>query len=70
MIADHTGVPVEQVAYSNVMGVPVTYLLHHNPNQFRLIGHEHDPKGDGSPGLSEFQTNGRKLYKRLLIQPI
>lgn len=69
-MADRLGIPINQVAYSNVMGVPVTYLLHHNPSMFRLIGHEHDPNGDGGPGLSEFQTNGRKLYKRLLIQPI
>lgn len=58
---DYDAVNVDRVAdipgdYDGVMGVPITFLYRHNPDQFVLLG-------DASPRI-----DGRALYRRLLIR--
>ena len=56
--------------YDGVMGVPITFLDKYNPDQFEIIGHEHDLMGDGGSGIKEgqFIINGKGVYKRILIR--
>ena len=55
---------------NGVIGVPITFLDKHSAEQFELIGHEHNLKGDGSDGVSggQFEVDGDGVYKRILIQ--
>ena len=56
--------------YYGLMGVPVTFLNKYCPEQFELIGHDHDLTGDGGAGISDgqFICKGKNLYKRILIK--
>lgn len=55
--------------YDGVMGVPITFMDKYNPEQFELIGHEHDLNGDGSKAsVAQFSANGHSYYKRILIR--
>lgn len=55
--------------YNGVMGVPITFLDKHNPNQFEILGSnrgvDQDPKG--VYGRSAF-INGKEVFKRLFIR--
>lgn len=44
--------------YDGVMGVPITFMKHYNPNQFEIVG------------MGSFIVNGKKTYKRLLIRRV
>lgn len=53
--------------YDGVMGVPITFLDKHNPEQFEILGmddHRVDWRGRG-PDL-----NSKALYRRLIIRKI
>ena len=56
--------------YYGLMGVPVTFLNKYCPEQFELVGHDHDLTGDGGAGISDgqFICNGKNVYKRVLIK--
>ena len=56
--------------YYGLMGVPVTFLNKYCPEQFELVGHDHDLTGDGGTGISDgqFICNGKNVYKRVLIK--
>ena len=56
--------------YYGLMGVPVTFLNKYCPEQFELIGHDHDLTGDGGAGIpdGQFICNGKNVYKRVLIK--
>lgn len=56
--------------YYGLMDVPVTFLSKYCPEQFQLIGHDHDLTGDGGAGISDgqFICNGKNVYKRVLIK--
>lgn len=56
--------------YDGLMGVPVTFLSKYCPEQFQLIGHDHDLTGDGGAGISDgqFICNAKNIYKRVLIK--
>ncbi len=58
--------------YNGVMGVPITFLDKYCPEQYRLIGHEHDINGTGGEGIpeGEFRIKGIGKYKRILIQKV
>ena len=60
------------VDYDGVMGVPITFLDKYNPEQFEIIGHEHDLNGDGGRGIvhGQFEVKNKGVYKRILIQKI
>ena len=55
--------------FDGVMGVPVTFLDKHNPNQFEILGSnrgvEQDPKGVYGRGS---HLNGTETFKRIFIR--
>ena len=57
---------------NGIIGVPITFLDKYSPEQFRIIGHEHDINGNNGAGIQhgQFEYNGRGFYKRLLVEPI
>ena len=58
------------IDYDGIMGVPITFIDKYNPEQFIIIGHEHDLNGDGGEGIlhGQFEVNGKGVYKRILIR--
>ncbi len=61
--------------YDRVMGVPITYLDKHNPDQFEIIGAtESEGRGfsaglwDESSKVSQPLVNGERKYKRIFIR--
>ena len=61
--------------YDGVMGVPITYLDKHNPDQFEIVGAtESEGKGfsaglwDASSKVSQPMVNGKRVYKRIFIR--
>lgn len=57
------------IDYDGIMGVPITFMDKYNPEQFEIIGHEHDIDGCGtSVAHGQFETKGKGVYKRILIK--
>lgn len=62
--------------YEGVMGVPITFLGKHNPNQFKLIGSDFEVSEELTNLVKECWTgkvdrgyiDGKRLYSRILIQ--
>ena len=61
--------------YAGVMGVPISFLDKHNPEQFEIIGAtESEGKGFSAGlwapemGTAQAMVNGEKAYKRLFIR--
>ena len=54
--------------YEGIMGVPISFLDKYCPEQFEILGHEHDLKGNGGEGITQFIANGKGVYKRILIR--
>lgn len=55
------------VDYNGAMGVPISFLAHHNPNQFEILGLDdigNQWRGKG-PSL-----NGKTVYRRVIIRRI
>ena len=53
--------------YDGVMGVPITFLTKHNPEQFKLVGELHTGKGNDYD-FAFPKVNGTNKYVRILIQ--
>lgn len=52
--------------YPGIMGVPITYLRYHDPQQFKIVGlADH---GSRFNDLFVPSINGKKIFKKLLIQ--
>lgn len=51
--------------YDGIMGVPITFLDKHNPEQFEIIGLD---RYTGKNGDKDFTINGKLLFRRLLIR--
>ena len=51
--------------YNGIMGVPITFLDHHNPDQFEIIGLD---RYTGENGDKDFTINGKMLFRRILIK--
>lgn len=61
--------------YEGVMGVPITFLKYHNPEQFKILGHTHS--GDTNEAVEKIRLdskkrhrgyiNGKQIYDRILI---
>ena len=60
------------VDYDGVMGVPITFMDKHNPEQFEIIGISCTSAKtiiiDGKKKGGEFYIDGRRLYVRILIR--
>lgn len=61
--------------YQGAMGVPITFLTKHNPEQFEIIGATESEGRGGSFGLWNSSSNvpqatvgGNRVYKRLFIR--
>lgn len=63
--------------YEGVMGVPVTFLEHYNPDQFEIVGSDYEVKQGLLPDLlrqgwtgktDRGYVNGKRLYARILIR--
>lgn len=53
--------------YDGIMGVPISFLGKHNPNQFEIIG-EANHGSDNQYDLFKPIVNGKELYPRILIR--
>lgn len=53
--------------YDGIMGVPITYLDKHNPEQFDIIG-EFNHGCDSTYDLAKPIINGKELYPRIAIR--
>lgn len=63
--------------YDGVMGVPITFLSRYNPDQFEIVGSDHEVKDGLLPWLvregwtgkvDRAYLNGRRMYARILIR--
>lgn len=56
--------------YDGLMGVPITFLGKHNPEQFEIIGISGELAGPipGKKSPGRFYVNGRRLYDRIVIR--
>ena len=57
--------------YDGVMGVPITFFLKHNPDQFEVIGCSNNhgrPKGWAEDIDMAVTIGGKEIYKRILIK--
>lgn len=50
--------------YFGTMGVPITFVAQHNPEQFDLLGIDKDFTSDGK----RFELSGKQLYAHLVIR--
>lgn len=53
--------------YGGVMGVPITFLNKHNPDQFEILGLANSARWIGHECFTVL--NGKKIYNRILIRP-
>lgn len=53
--------------YKGIMGVPISFLGKHNPNQFEIIG-EANHGSDNQYDLFKPIVNGKELFPRILIK--
>ena len=63
-VGKYTDIPKD---YAGVMGVPISYLMHHNPEQFEIVGelrHGSDNEFDYANPMIE----GKVKYMRILIR--
>ena len=65
-VGSYKDIPVD---YDGVMGVPITYLQHHNPNQFEIVGAFNYSKDYNGKNWSP-KLFGKNIYKRILIKKI
>ena len=57
--------------YEGIMGVPITFLEHHNPEQFDIVGCSYSyglPEGWSPNTNMTVSINGQEIYKRILIK--
>lgn len=58
--------------YTGQIGVPITYLLHHNPHQFKIIGFSsqlaHPTRVNGKKVTTDLVLRGVRKYTRIVIQ--
>lgn len=69
---EYDAIEVSRVAdipkdYEGIMGVPITFLNKHNPDQFEIIG-EANHGSDNSFDLFKPTVNGKLKFKRILIR--
>lgn len=55
--------------YDGVMGVPITFLGKHNPNQFEIVGLDRYVEDNPNYGR-RFHLNGKETYARILIRKV
>ena len=63
-VGKYTDIPKD---YAGVMGVPISYLMHHNQEQFDFIGELNSGSGNEWDYAVPI-VNGKKKYTRILIR--
>ena len=63
-VGKYTDIPKD---YAGVMGVPISYLMHHNPEQFEIVG-ELNNGSDKEFDYANPIIDGKKKYTRILIK--
>jgi len=56
------------VDYAGEMGVPITFLDKHNPDQFEIIGMDRPLITQLTGKQSRFKINGKEIYARIVIR--
>ena len=70
-VGKYTDIPKD---YAGVMGVPISYLMHHNPEQFEIVGTTENGLCDKALWIhpeekhNEPFIDGKKKYTRILIK--
>ena len=71
---NHNAIEVSKVKdipydYYDTMGVPITFLDHYNPDQFKMLGHLGSVGADGIYSFANaIYIKGNKVFKRILIK--
>ena len=52
--------------YNGIMGVPITYMAIHNPEQYDILGIANSARYIGQECITKI--NGKKIYNRILIK--
>ena len=63
-VGKYTDIPKD---YAGVMGVPISYLMHHNQEQFEIVGMLNAGNNHGYD-FEKPVLNGRVIFTRLLIR--
>ena len=64
-VGRYTDIPID---YDGEMGVPVTFLDKHNPNQFEIVGMDRPLLEELTGTQSRFRINDREIYARIVIR--
>lgn len=67
-VSKTVNIPVD---YDGIMGVPITFLDKHNPDQFEIVGCSYSygiPEGWSEDTNMNPIVNGKSIYKRILIK--
>ena len=56
------------INYDGYMGVPITFLAKHNPNQFELIGIDRPLVEEITGKVSRFKINDKEKFARIVIR--
>ena len=65
-VSRYANIPVD---YDGEMGVPITFLDKHNPEQFEIMGIDGDFLSKHTGGhSSRFYVNGKRKYARIVIR--
>lgn len=75
VVAGLTAIAPDCVPFSDVIGVPITFLDKYNPDQFEIIGAtESEGRGfsqglwNAESGVMQPLVNGNRKYKRIFIR--
>ena len=63
-VGKYTDIPKD---YAGVMGVPISYLMHHNPEQFAIVGELNSGSGNEWDYAKPI-IDGKVKYTRILIR--
>ena len=63
-VGKYTDIPKD---YAGVMGVPISYLMHHNPEQFEIVG-ELNSGSNNEFDYAKPMIEGKMKYARILIR--
>ena len=64
-VGRYSDIPID---YDGEMGVPVTFLDKHNPNQFEIVGMDRPLIKELTGTQSRFRINNREIYARIVIR--
>ncbi|MCY3834321.1 MAG: adenine-specific methyltransferase EcoRI family protein [Chloroflexi bacterium] len=54
--------------YAGAMGVPISFLDKHNPDQFEIVGMDRPLMTELTGRVSRFWLNGKEMYARIVIR--